>query len=63
MKTINADATLDSTSPTIPPGTVPSIIKIPPQLATTVVWIVVGVGIGWYLFRPKPRTINRTFDA
>lgn len=57
MKTVSADAEyVPPNTPLVPnQGTVPSIIAIPPQIATTVVWIAFGIGIGWYLFRPRPR--------
>lgn len=71
MKTVNADATLDpqpvvdnSTASgiltTIPPQyTMASIINIPPQIATTVCWVAVGVAIGWWLFRPSRSQVQR----
>jgi len=55
MNTINADTgTPDPSlnpgaSVIAPPGTVPSIIRINPQFATTLVWVGLGIGIGiWY---------------
>lgn len=70
MKTVNADATVDINpvdnaqpsgvlSPITPPYTVASIINIPPQIATTVCWVALGVAIGWYIFRPHRNTQAR----
>jgi len=33
-----------------PLATIPSIINIPPQIAVTAFWVMLGIGIGWWMF-------------
>lgn len=41
------------------PYTQPSMIKIPPQVATTVCWVALGFGIAWWLFTRNQRVTSR----
>ncbi|MDE2105989.1 MAG: hypothetical protein KGL39_52690 [Patescibacteria group bacterium] len=57
-KTFDADTgqpVTDAAPLTTPNGTVASIVNIPPQIATTIVWVALGFAICWYLTRPKRR--------
>lgn len=61
MKTVNANTEVVDSIPATSPSnngqqfnTVPSIINIPPQISTTLVWVAVGFAIGvWVMWNRK----------